>query len=77
MTMNTNAKWNLDLVDGLGFEARFRAAQLKLPSAAEKRFVKPSLSESRRAAANIRDWRSYLPEACIARMLDDGWQWST
>lgn len=22
-------------------------------------------------------WRSYLPEACVSCMIDDGWQWST
>lgn len=75
--MNTNAQWNLDLLDGLGFEARFRAAQMTLPSAAQRQLIKPTLSESQRAAANIRNWRSYLPEPCVARMLDDGWQWST
>ena len=75
--MNTNAQRSLDLADGLGFEAQFRALQIRLPSAAEKRLIKPTLSESQRAAANIRDWRSYLPEPCVARMLEDGWQWST
>ena len=29
------------------------------------------------AAANITAWRSYLPEACVAAMLIDGWQWTT
>jgi hypothetical protein len=30
-----------------------------------------------RAAANIAEWRSYLPEDCISAMIRDGWQWTT
>jgi hypothetical protein len=30
-----------------------------------------------RAAANIAAWRTYLPENCVAAMINDGWHWST
>jgi hypothetical protein len=30
-----------------------------------------------RAAANIIEWRSYLPEDCVSAMINAGWQWST
>jgi hypothetical protein len=30
-----------------------------------------------RAAANIAAWRTYLPEDCVAAMIDGGWHWST
>jgi hypothetical protein len=75
--MDTDAQWNLDLLDALSFEARFSAAQRVPPSVKESDFIKPTFQESQRAVANIRAWRSYLPEACVSRMIDDGWQWST
>jgi hypothetical protein len=30
-----------------------------------------------RASANVATWRTYLPEECVAAMIDDGWHWST
>lgn len=30
-----------------------------------------------RAAAIVADWRTYLPEDCVAAMIKDGWHWST
>jgi hypothetical protein len=30
-----------------------------------------------RASANVATWRTYLPEDCVAAMIDDGWHWST
>jgi hypothetical protein len=30
-----------------------------------------------RAAANIADWRGYLPEECVKAMIRDGWHLST
>jgi hypothetical protein len=72
-----NYQWGLDLVDALSFEQQFAAAQLVLPSSEDARSIRPSFPESARAVANIRAWRSYLPEACVARMIEDGWQWST
>jgi hypothetical protein len=75
--MDTDAQWNLDLVDALRFEARFTAAQQVPPSIEERDLIKPTFQESQRAVANIRAWRSYLPEECVSRMIDDGWQWST
>jgi len=75
--MDTDAQWNLDLLDAPSFEVRFSAAQGVPPSVKESDFIKPTFQESQRAVANIRAWRSYLPEACVSRMIDDGWQWST
>jgi hypothetical protein len=34
-------------------------------------------SAASRAAANIAVWRTYLPDDCVAAMIDDGWHWST
>lgn len=30
-----------------------------------------------RAAANIAEWMTYLPEDCVKAMVNDGWHWST
>jgi len=37
----------------------------------------PEPADPERAAANIREWRTYLPEDCVERMIQDGWHWST
>jgi hypothetical protein len=37
----------------------------------------PTLSATAHAAANIAQWRSYLPEDCVTAMISAGWQWST
>jgi len=29
------------------------------------------------AAANIAVWRTYLPDDCVAAMINSGWHWST
>ena len=30
-----------------------------------------------RAARNVAEWRTYLPEDCVAAMINDGWHWTT
>ena len=30
-----------------------------------------------RAAANVADWLTYLPETCVRAMVSDGWHWTT
>jgi hypothetical protein len=34
-------------------------------------------SAALRAAANVAEWRTYLPEDCVAAMIKDRWHWST
>jgi hypothetical protein len=34
-------------------------------------------SAALRAAAIVANWRTYLPEDCVAAMIKDGWHWST
>lgn len=41
------------------------------------RAVQPTWAETERAVANICAWRTFLPAPCVARMIEDGWQWST
>jgi hypothetical protein len=45
-------------------------------------FFKPGHSATtgiatERAARNVAEWRTYLPEGCVAAMINDGWHWTT
>ncbi len=75
--MDTDARWQQDLVAALHLESLFIASGLAFPSPEWADSIKPTPEESARAVANIRAWRGYLPEACVKSMIDDGWQWST
>ncbi len=72
-----DALWQRELIAALHLENAFDAAHLGFSSVAEVDHLKPTDDDSDRAVANIRTWRTYLPEGCVARMIDDGWQWST
>jgi hypothetical protein len=75
--MSENTRWQKELIAALRLESLFNPAQLRFPSAQEAAALAPTRAESERAVANIRAWRKYLPEACVATMIQDGWQWST
>ena len=75
--MDTDARWQKDLITALHLESLFISSGLAFPSAEWADSVKPTPAESARAVANIREWRSYLSEACVKSLIDDGWQWST
>jgi len=75
--MNTDARWQQDLVDALHLETLFISSGRAFPKFEWADSIKPTQADSARAVANIRKWRSYLPEACVELMIDDGWQWST
>ena len=75
--MFCDTRWHRHLADTLNVQSpadfapfvsahRIGAASIKLNSA-----------DDAHAAANIIAWRAYLPEACVAAMLNDGWQWTT
>ena len=73
--MITDIRWQRAMIAGLELDAQFEAAQLGIRSAHTHN--DHSRSEVNRAVANIREWRSYLPEACVKAMITHGWQWST
>ena len=75
--MIEEAIWQRELIAALHLENIFMSEQLALASAGVESPLKPTRAESERAVANIRAWRTYLPEPCVATMIDDGWQWST
>jgi hypothetical protein len=66
-----------ELIAALHLENLFVSQQLSPASAGMANDLRPTRAESERAVANIRAWQSYLPAPCVARMIDDGWQWST
>jgi hypothetical protein len=74
--MLTDDRFQRDLVTALHRESLFSVSGLGIPQA-DWAAVKPTFAECARAVANIREWRSYLPEDCVRCMIDDGWQWST
>jgi hypothetical protein len=39
--------------------------------------IESGSSPAVRAAATVAEWRTYLPEDCVAAMIKDGWHWST
>jgi hypothetical protein len=75
--MNTDARWQRDLVAALHLESLFASSGLAFPNPDWAESIKPTDAEIKRAVANIREWRSYLPDACVTAMIEDGWQWST
>lgn len=75
--MIEDAIWQRELIAALHLENLFVSEQLGLASAGVANDLKPTRAESERAVANIRAWRTYLPAPCVAKMIDDGWQWST
>lgn len=75
--MITDAKWQQDLIAALHLDSLFDATQCGILSPIEAASIKPDKVATARAIANIRAWRTYLPEACVTAMINDGWQWST
>jgi len=75
--MTAQARWQQELTAALSLENAFIAAHPGFPGAALAESMKPTRAESERAVENIQSWRSYLPPACVASMVEEGWQWST
>jgi hypothetical protein len=74
--MDTDARRQRELIAALDVESLLESSGLAF-SKSEWETIRPTDMESAHAAANIREWRSYLPAACVNSMIDDGWQWST
>jgi hypothetical protein len=75
--MNGDVYWQRELNDALRMEHMFISTQMVFPSSEEAGALRPTSAESERAVASIRAWRDYLPGPCVARMIEEGWQWST
>jgi len=77
IAMNEDSYWQRELNAALQLEHVFISTQMVFPSAETVDNRRPTPAESQRAVANIRAWRDYLAEPCVAKMIDEGWQWST
>ncbi len=66
-----------ELIAALHLENLFIAQQLGSAGESMANDLQPTWGETERAVANICSWRSFLPAPCVAKMIDDGWQWST
>ena len=75
--MVEDAIWQRELITALHLESLFTSEQFGSPSPEMTNALRPTPAECERAAASMRSWRTYLPEPCVAMMIDDGWQWST
>lgn len=69
--------WKQDVLFALCSENRFIGEQPPAADSSLANDLKPTQAETERAVANIRSWRSYLPAGCVAKLIDEGWQWST
>ena len=69
------ARARLQMLEALAAEI---AALKRDPEAQRRlRMNDPADIATAHAAANIAEWRRYLPEACVGAMIRDGWHWST
>jgi len=75
--MMDDAMWTQDLISALHSENLFISQQVGSAETSVEIDLKPTCAETERAVANIRSWRTYLPAACVVKMIDEGWQWST
>ena len=72
-----DAMWTQDLISALHSENLFISERLGSAETSVGIDLKPTRAETERAVANIRSRRTYLPAVCVAKMIDEGWQWST
>ena len=76
-TMFSDTRWHRHLANTLDLKAPFDFAPFASAHRAGAESIKMNCADNARAAANIVAWRTYLPEVCIAAMVNDGWQWTT
>lgn len=71
----TDARGQQATPTALGLESLFAACNLEFRRRRER--LGPCEAEVARAVTNVLEWKAYLPKACVAAMIKDGWQWST
>jgi hypothetical protein len=77
--MITDARAQANLVAALHLEDLFKMGYFGSAQglAAKTDTARKAPTASSRAAANVATWRTYLPEDCVAAMINDGWHFST
>jgi len=74
--MITDSRWQTDPIAAPKWANR-KQGLVRNTGAAEIVSIHMGESAASRAAANIAVWRGYLPDDCVAAMIEDGWHWST
>jgi hypothetical protein len=72
--MTTDLTSQGDLITELHLESLFNSGATHAEP--EVHFPKRDAVRLRHRAI-VADWRTYLPEECVAAMIKDGWHWST
>jgi hypothetical protein len=75
--MATDVRTQKTMIAALDRKLLFNSPQWGVPTFERAAMKEPNQARTGRAVANIRVWRKYLPQACVAAMIKDGWQWST
>jgi hypothetical protein len=75
--MATDVRSQKTMIAALDRKLLFNSPQWGVPTFEREAMKEPNQAGTGRAVANIRVWRKYLPQACVAAMIKDGWQWST
>jgi hypothetical protein len=75
--MITDAMGQQELIAALHLENLFISQHLGPNATPTASDLCPTPAQAEQATANIRAWRTYLPDSCVQKMIEDGWQWST
>jgi hypothetical protein len=85
--MITDARYLGDSIAALNWDSLFKPGQLATSEGMRGRRQKADVQKSAsmgtstiatlRAVRNVAEWRTYLPEDCVAAMINDGWHWTT
>jgi len=75
--MATDTRCQDAMIAALDRKFLFNSPHWGVPTFERDAIIGPNEARTGRAVANIRVWRKYLPQACVAAMIKDGWQWST
>jgi hypothetical protein len=70
--MITDARHLGDSIAALNWDSMFKPVHSATPASMPMADI-----AILRAARNVAEWRTYLPEDCVAAMINDGWHWTT
>jgi len=85
--MITDARRVGDSIAALNWESLFKPGRMAMGERTRDQAHKADVQQSAsmgtsgipglRASRNVAEWRTYLPEDCVAAMINDGWHWTT
>jgi hypothetical protein len=85
--MITDARYLGDSIAALNWDSMFKPGHLATNGVTRDQAHKADMQKTApmgtidiailRAARQVAEWRTYLPEDCVAAMINDGWHWTT